>query len=238
MAPRKGFLIAGAGALALLLFRRKDVVLALDATKEAAFKLALPSHAKPYGDIILTAAKRTGVSPFIIYAIGDQESRWGDALTPKGPGGTGDFTARSWGSSPTPPDGLGWGRGIMQIDFNAHKDWIQKNNWRDPLTNVMKGLEVYTAARSYFSSKPKTPYVTLTGNEATRRGVPEGKTYPDVRPLSGNALIEASLAAYNTGSMNVLRNLAAGKSPDFTTTHGNYSKSLLARAAVIMSKLT
>ena len=63
----------------------------------------------------------------IVAGIGSQESGWGTSalLHPNGPSGTGDNKPRS----PKPPlrpatmptDGLGFGRGLMQIDWDAHE---------------------------------------------------------------------------------------------------------------------
>ncbi|AKQ66516.1 hypothetical protein A176_003428 [Myxococcus hansupus] len=67
------------------------------------------------------------LDPLLVLALMDRESLGGDALTPKGPLGTGDH---------------GHGRGLMQIDDRAHKgfvgavDDLGRPLWRDPAVNV------------------------------------------------------------------------------------------------------
>jgi peptidoglycan hydrolase-like protein with peptidoglycan-binding domain len=68
-----------------------------------------------YGATIVAAAGSFGLPPAVIVALGSRESRWGLALSPKGPTGTNDFTPRPFTGphrdGPLPPDGLGFGRG-------------------------------------------------------------------------------------------------------------------------------
>ena len=54
--------------------------------------------------------------------------------------------------------------------------------------------------------------------------------YPDPRPLKGDLLTRAAVAAYNTGEGNVLMSVAAGVEPDATSTGGDYGESVLASA--------
>lgn len=150
------------------------------------FASSLPSHAKPYAEVILRVAGEEAVSPFLIYAIGDQESRWGRALSSDGTG-----------------DG-GHGHGIMQIDDRSFGTWLASNNWRDPYTNVKKGIQILKGKRTYLTNK-----------------VPLHK------------LEEASIAAYNTGEGNVAKSIAAGRHPDSTTAGGSYSASIYRRIADI-----
>jgi hypothetical protein len=79
----------------------------------------------------------------VILAIGSKESQWGLALRPQGPAGTGDFTRRDparWGHA-MPTDGLGWGRGLMQIDWYSN-DFAKTGSWRDARANVLYGCEL------------------------------------------------------------------------------------------------
>lgn len=199
----------------------------VSAGRETLFAWSLPNNAQPYADIILEVAKNKGIDPFLIAAIGQKESLWGAALRPPGPGGTGDWTARDWTVEngvlyAMPPDGQGWGRGLMQLDWWWYrKEFADGLDWRDPYQNISKGADRLVEAVKYFSSKPKTPYVNLSSSAASRRGVSPGQ-YPDPRPLSGDLLNRASIAAYNTGISNVLMSVAVGVSPDVTTAGGQY----------------
>lgn len=64
-------------------------------------KKVAPKSAYPYLEFVIEAANKYGISPLIILALGQQESRWGDALKPKGPGGSGDYMARNWAAKDT-----------------------------------------------------------------------------------------------------------------------------------------
>jgi hypothetical protein len=163
--------------------------------------LASPSEARPYAGIILQVSRETGVDPFVLALIGQRESNWGLTLNPPGPGGTGDNGA---------------GHGLMQIDSGSWSDWLAANNWRDALTNVRKGAAIYKSYRDYFASTPKTPTVTVSATNAARWGVPAGQRR-DPRPLTGDALLSASLAAYNAGPGTVLQAVSAGLHPDQVT---------------------
>jgi soluble lytic murein transglycosylase-like protein len=74
-----------------------------------------------------------GVGPFLLAAIMDRESLGGEALTPKGPKGTGDH---------------GHGRGLMQIDDRWHKTFLAAKAddgtylWQDPTFNVMYAAQL------------------------------------------------------------------------------------------------
>jgi hypothetical protein len=96
-----------------------------------------------YWAFILEGAKTYGLSVAVIGAIGSKESQWGLALRPPGPGGAGDWTARNlakWGSA-MPTDGLGWGRGLMQIDWYSNP-FARSGDWRDPRANILFGCEL------------------------------------------------------------------------------------------------
>ena len=225
----------GGAVLAGLAFWKKEAIVsfgtdALDAGKQLYFKATLSDDASPYSDLILQVAKEQGVDPFILYALGERESRWGEALSPAGPTGTGDS---------------GHGRGIMQIDDRSFgpdangvgkgNGWLGQNDWTDPYTNLTQGAIILNQALKFFSSNaPIKGYTDGTNvsitSSASKLGVSPG-TYPDPRPLSGDALSAAAIAAYNTGAANTLMAIAAGKSPDTTTTGGNYSGDVLAKAS-------
>lgn len=196
----------GAAAAVLLFKGRGAVSKAVDYGQETLFSLAIPAEAKPYALKILQVGRELSVDPFILAALGYRETHWGYApgYVPKGnPRGTGDFGKRSSTATGLPPDGLGWGRGLMQIDYATWKDWLNSNPWWDPYTNIKKGAEIYKTNLAYFQAKG----------------------------LTGNALIAAALAAYNAGPQRVYAAITAGRPPDSVTTGTNYSSSVIASAA-------
>ncbi len=228
--PRKSkvpLLLGGLGvALVLLYTQRKTVMLygekALQAGKEFIFYASLPDYAQPYGDIMLQVAREESFDPFLLFALGDRESRWGELLSPRGPAGTGD---------------AGHGHGLMQIDDRSFASWLAANDWTDPLTNVRKGVQIWKQKMAFFQTDVPVAgltdgvTVTIGTKSASKRNISPGQ-YPDPRPLQGDPLIAAATAAYNTGEGNVLMNLAAGLSPDATTTGGDYAGDVAGRAAV------
>lgn len=189
--------LGGIGVIAILtkssranapgnLFARYKAPSSPSPSGEDKFTASLPSNAKRFAGIILRVADEEGISPYLIYAIGEQESRWGGALSYDGKG-----------------DG-GHGHGIMQIDDRSFGSWLASNNWKDPYTNVKKGVQILKGKRRYLENK-----------------VPSDK------------LEEASIAAYNTGEGNVAKSIAAGRHPDSTTAGGAYSANIYRRIAAL-----
>lgn len=160
--------------------------------------------ARSYLEHIEDAAQKFNIPVPVLLGIGSRESQWGLALDPPDPSGTGDFIRRN---GELAPDGRGWGRGLMQIDWNAH-EFARTGDWQDPRKNIMYGARVLRNAHDYVSS------------------------HFDVEALSGASLsaYHASISAYNTGAGNVSRSLRLGRSPDWTTHMRNYSESVLDRA--------
>jgi Putative peptidoglycan binding domain len=159
-----------------------------------------------YGATIVAAAGRFGLPPAIIVAFGSRESRWGLALSPKGPTGTADFTPRPflgpYRDHPLPPDRRGFGRGMMQIDYDAH-EFARSGPWHEPDANVRYACGVLVEFRPVLR----------------RHTV-----------LHGTALLRAMLAAYNSGLDNVLRAVRQGLDLDFYTGGRDYSRDVVNRA--------
>gem|GEM_PF-3058569 len=153
-----------------------------------------------YASDIEDAAQKHGIPAEYICGVGSRESLWGLALRPKGPAGTGDWAPRN---GRMPPDGLGWGRGLMQIDYASHP-FAQTGDWRDPAANIAYGGDILGQNYDYF-----------------RRA-----RYPGVDPL------RAAIAAYNCGIGNVEHAIHAGEDVDARTTGRNYSQDVLRRAAM------
>lgn len=113
------------------------------------------AEAKKYEPFIRASATKWGLPACVICGIGSRETNWGlsPLLRPNGPGGTGDRAARKspphqW---PMPPDGLGWGRGLMQIDYESFEFAREPNGpWTDPAGNIDKGCEVLSGNYQHF----------------------------------------------------------------------------------------
>ncbi len=156
--------------------------------------------ARQFAGAIDASARKHGLDPAIVYAIGSRESAWGLALHPPGPTGTGDKAARS-GPTPLPPDGGGWGRGLMQIDYGAW-EFARSGDWQDPVANIEFGCGILAASLEKFSK------LLDDKEEALRAGI----------------------AAYNCGDGGVQRALRLGVDVDQFTTGHNYSADTLRRA--------
>jgi hypothetical protein len=159
-----------------------------------------------YGALIEAAAAAAGVLPAVVAGLGSRQSRWGLALKPRGAEGTVDLAPRPflrpWRGTPLPPDGLGFGRGLLRIDYDAHP-FARSGAWRDPAANIAQGCEILSEARALLR----------------RRTV-----------LHGQGLLRGALAAYNCGTGNVLHALRQGFDIDFYTSGRDYSRDVLNRA--------
>jgi peptidoglycan hydrolase-like protein with peptidoglycan-binding domain len=100
--------------------------------------LAENREAEKFREAIEAAAKKHKIFSALLVGIGSRESAWGAALKPKGPSGTGDFYARpapgKFRTGSLPPEG-GFGRGLMQIDFDAH-EFARTGEWWEPTANI------------------------------------------------------------------------------------------------------
>jgi soluble lytic murein transglycosylase-like protein len=159
-------------------------------------QLAAANGFRPF---IEAAAQQYGFQPCVICGIGSRESGWGVLLKPPGPAGTGDRAPRSprppLRPGPLPPDGLGFGRGLMQIDYDSNP-LAQTGNCQDPQTNINFGCQLLAH---------KLAYVQTNSN------------------LQGLMMLRGALAAYNCGEGTVRKLAAAGLDIDSKTAHGNYS---------------
>jgi len=168
-------------------------------------------QANRYRNIIMEAASKTDLPAALICGIGSRESHWGLALKPPGPGGRGDFARRK----PRPPrvgwepnDGGGYGRGLMQIDYDWH-EFARTGRWQDPRENLMYACTVLNSARRFFQQRNVPDYL----------------------------MTRAILAAYNAGATatyECVSDVMQGRSDvdgvDCKTTGLDYSKDVLNRA--------
>jgi Transglycosylase SLT domain len=163
-------------------------------------------EARKYFGPISDASAEYAIPPSLICAIGSRESNWGQGsdMRPKGPAGTGDWAPRNpdkWKYA-MPPDGLGWGRGLMQVDY-AQSDFGKTEKWKDPRDNFLFGAKELADNITHYKSHPTT----------------------GVDPLA------AAVAAYNCGQGNVNKAIKNGVDIDSYTTGHDYSRDVLSRAA-------
>ena len=166
---------------------------------------------RQYWPFITQNAGGASVTPFVLVGLGSRESNWGLGLQPQGPAGTGDFAHRpphpnlARGGS-RPPDGLGFGRGLLQLDWDA-QPFARQGNWQDPAANIAEGCQVLAQCRAYFQMHMPS--------------------------LGGVSLLRASLAAYNHGPGAVFQmvKLNGITAVDVGTTGNNYSMDVLDRAS-------
>ncbi|MCC6532862.1 MAG: peptidoglycan-binding protein [Burkholderiales bacterium] len=174
-------------------------------TRDDAGMLPQLVEARRYQVEVSRTAAELDFPAALIAGIGSRESGWGLALKPKGPEGTGDFIKRSCPTAlrrgPLPPDG-GYGRGLMQVDFDAH-EFARSGRWQDPEQNIRYGCKVLADNRAFFQRRTN---------------------------LAGAALLRAMLSAYNCGPGNTLRALNSGLDVDYYTAHRDYSADTLNRA--------
>lgn len=253
--PWWAWVLGTTGGIALVAWafsRKKGVVddlinKTVSLAQEGAFAAALPSSVRPYAGLILNAANTYGVSPWTLAGIMYRESGGGSALKPKGPGGTGDWTPRRADNSyfkyanpatGLPPDGLGWGRGLMQHDYGAQNAWVTTHDWADASTNILHAAEILSANKAFFQRSPGAPITiqawrlngsTWTPSWRSKYNLTSTGPYPDPRPLSGPLLDEAVLASYNGGTSGVLQALAARIPPSAATANGDYASWIVSR---------
>ena len=162
--------------------------------------------ASRYDHAIRAAATIAQVSAAIVCGIGSRESHWGLALRPEGPRGTGDSikrsTIRPWRNGSLPPDGGGFGRGLMQIDYDAH-EFARGDTWQDATKNIRYGGQVLGDNIRYWQ----------------RLGI-----------YAPDAVLRMAIASYNCGAGNVGMALKYHRDIDYYTAGRDYSADVLSRA--------
>jgi hypothetical protein len=167
--------------------------------------LADLAAATRYRPLLEAVACRHGLLPCVLAGLGSRLSRWGLMLVPAGAAGCADFVPRARltpeRTGPLPPDGLGFGRGLMQLDYDADPA-ARDGRWRDPGASLALACERLLASRQ-----------TL----GRRSG------------LGGHGLLRGTLAAYNCGLGNVMRAIRAGLDLDFYTVGRDFGRDVLDR---------
>jgi hypothetical protein len=159
-----------------------------------------------FGADIEAAAAEFGIAPAVIVALGSLQSAWGRAAVPEGPGGTRDFAPRphlrAMRTEALPPDGLGFARGLMGLDYDFHEA-ARGDRWAEPAANIGEACRLLSEAR---------------------------KTLRRHTVLHSGGLLRGALAAFNCGLGNVLRAVRHGLDLDFYTARRNYAAEVLDRA--------
>ncbi len=174
--------------------------------KEDIALLSQLSEIKKYKDLIHNASAEYGLPLSVIAGIGSRESMWGIALRPRGPEGTGDPIKRNHTvpgrQDPLPPDGLGFKRGLMQIDYDKH-EFARGDEWKDPGANINYVCKI------------------IAGNI---------ESLAKQTDIKDNDILRAGLAAYDCGIDKVLKALKDDHDVDYYTFGRNYSEDVLNRA--------
>lgn len=152
-----------------------------------ALKRDIDEARSQYWQFITNSAAKYGLPISLLCAIGSKESQWGLILKPPGPGGTGDFAPRdpkTWKLA-MPSDNLGWGRGLMQIDWGSH-DFAKTGNWQDPSANIDYGCSLLAQCINEFRKQG------TEDTNAIRCGVARynGQTWPR-SPYSDDVMARA-----------------------------------------------
>ena len=165
-----------------------------------------------FRDMITQTAAAHGLPAAIVAGIGSQESGWGTSalLHPNGPGGTGDNTPRQ----PKPPlrpatmptDGRGFGRGLMQIDWDSH-EFARTGEWRDALANIAYSCSILADDRDRFVGQN----------------------------FGAEDALKAAIAAYNAGFQGAANRIKSDGLATVIAP-GTYAGKVLARAAFYASK--
>jgi len=163
-------------------------------------------EAEKYREFIREACSLYDFQESLMAGIGSRESGWGVLLKPPGPKGSGDFAPRKrFGKHrhlKLPPDNLGFGRGLLQIDFDFH-EFARTGNWRDPRENILYGVKLLHSYRKIIAKN--TEYYNIEFHKAV-------------------------ISSYNAGPGGIIRAYKHGLKIDSVTTGGNYSEDVLNRA--------
>lgn len=137
--------------------------------------MSVPHEIEQWMPLFIDSGEKFGVDHMLLAAICERESRGGLALRPIGVDGTGDFVPRHGkkfqqdpryryvydgpvaiaGRQETvpfymPADGLGWGRGIFQIDYAAWAEFIDSGAWKIPAKATDQAARIIAQAMAKF----------------------------------------------------------------------------------------
>lgn len=165
-----------------------------------------------YGSIIERVAVRHSLLPSLIAGFGSRQSGWGMDLCPAGPDGSTDFVPRlqptAWRPTSLPPDGNGFARGLMQLDYDRH-EMARNGPWNDAEANIDTACEFVSAYRS----------------QLRRRTT-----------LQGTGLLRAAFAAFESGIERVQRAIRQGLDVDSPTPRQRYGRDVMQRAGFFQAQ--
>ncbi len=146
-----------------------------------------------HGAVIERVAARHGFLPSIIAGFCSRRSGWGQDLSPNGVEGSCDVEPRmilieGRGAS-LPPDGLGFKRGLMGLDFDQFP-LARGGPWRDPESNINAAFALIADHRTRLRLRTT---------------------------LQGTGLLRAAFAAFECGLGAVERALRQGQDVDSPT---------------------
>ena len=207
--------------------------------------MPLPSRLAQWAHLFQASGEKYALSPALLASICKRESFGGMFLKPQGSEGSGDWVTRKekperpiYSTSSryvahklpdgelgyVPADGMGWGRGLMQIDYQSHGDWCAQKApsglflWQVASENIDKGAEI------------------LAGNLETFSHALLPEMLADKSEFSA-AVRACAVAAYNARTSSVLRVVmdlttettldAVLYAVDGVTTGGDYVSSVL-----------
>lgn len=153
----------------------------------------------PFRRLIGDVCDLTGEDPYVLAAIGLRESRFGTAA-PYWPKNTAD----GWGDGATEAEpAKGYGYGYFQIDKRFHREFLNRQDRKDPAEQAFYACSILRGNRAWF------------------------KRNPSIRTDDAERLQRMVVAAYNCGCGNVKKALDAGLDIDARTTGKDYSRWVL-----------
>lgn len=162
---------------------------------------SLNEYLSKYREIAVEACGKYGVIENVIFAIGWRESRWGLILKADLTGDCIKRAPNAFRPGPLPPDGLCYGRGLMQVDYDAHP-FARTGNWRDPKANINYGCKVLKGMVDHFNKRKFDSY-------------------------SSTVRLRFAIAAYNCGPRRVEQTITGARDIDYFTHGRDYSANIL-----------
>jgi hypothetical protein len=190
-----------------------------------AFAEALPEAGQPYASLFVANARRVSISPFILAAIAERETGYGEAGVCRGLG-----PACIGSPGVKNPD-----YGLMQVNRKNLAPQGIATTWSDPAANIAAGAAILRQSVNFFGLAGGTT-VDVPAWLAAKLIVAPGEK-PDPRPVTDpRAALWYGISAYNAGPTRVLQAVAAGRSPDAVTTGNDYGLDVLKRAERIAGR--
>ena len=219
---RTKYIVYGGGALLLGAFLfRKQIASGASVVAAKAVRALMPKGTEQIADIAFELAPKYDVSPFTILGITFAESNFGTALTPKGPGGTGDFIPRPVSKDPK----VNAVRAALPgVTRKTLEEGIKSRKIAGPVEAWVPTTRGWGHGLYQLDWEAFNDYLTKSNDWADPRRAMERalKLYSDNRkkiraalPNIGQLdLLRATVAAYNAGAGAVITALRAGVPAD------------------------